>query len=335
MTGHVSSSGFTFDGSTITVQAGAFIVGQQYKIATIGTTTDWNLAAGTNGLTYAAGTIFTAVTVGSGDGTVTTLVNKIFNTTISGDFINTQTATQLTADTDEIMIYRPIVVGSSQPNPYKITKADFLSNLSLVPVGSIFPFAGSVVPPGYLLCDGSEKSTAQYHLLFDVVGTTYTPNPNNLVGVNTFRLPDLRGRFPLGLLNMDNGDTVKDGGGNNINSGGGDPTGEVPSTPRVTASTASTVGNTSGSEQITLAVSQLPDHQHNLVGNTGGQYFAINNNTQAPSDQDSELLSISGNNSVQALPHSGGVKSSTVAQPVSIANPYLTINYIIYSGVHS
>ena len=47
--------------------AGAFVVGQSYRIIQLGTT-NWNTAAGTTGITYAVGDTFTAAAVGSGTG---------------------------------------------------------------------------------------------------------------------------------------------------------------------------------------------------------------------------------------------------------------------------
>jgi hypothetical protein len=346
MVGDVSSAGFIFNGGSETISAGSFTIGQLYKISSTArldpvthapiNPTDFTLIGSANN---DVGTIFKATGIGTGTGTAQNQIEKVFNTTISENFIKNRTATPLTANTDEIMIYRANAVGyvgstgRSDPGVYKTSKSDFLSNLSLVPVGAIFPFAGNTVPSGYLLCDGSEKPQGRYKELFDLIGTTYTPNTNSLVGYNTFRLPDLRGRFPLGLLNMDNNDTVINNLDVHVDSGGGDP--GSGSSARVTSSTAATLGNVAGAEQVSLDVSQLPEHQHKLMGNAGGQYYAINNDTQVPQDQDSESIRISGNNLGQALPNTGGVKSSTISQPVNVTNPYLTINYIIYSGVHS
>jgi hypothetical protein len=52
------------------VSAGSFKVGQQYKITSLGTTTQsqWNTIAGTTGQTYVVGSLFTAATDGSGSG---------------------------------------------------------------------------------------------------------------------------------------------------------------------------------------------------------------------------------------------------------------------------
>lgn len=55
-------------GSASVVTAGSFTATKQYLIVSLGTT-DWNTAAGTTGVTYAVGSLFTAVVVGSGTGT--------------------------------------------------------------------------------------------------------------------------------------------------------------------------------------------------------------------------------------------------------------------------
>jgi hypothetical protein len=54
-----------------TVTAGSFVVGVEYQIISLGNTTQlqWNAAAGTTGVTYAVGNIFTAAGVGTGTGT--------------------------------------------------------------------------------------------------------------------------------------------------------------------------------------------------------------------------------------------------------------------------
>jgi len=61
--------GIVATGST-GVSAGSFIVGQQYKITSLGTTTQsqWNTIAGTTGQTYVVGSLFTAATTGASSG---------------------------------------------------------------------------------------------------------------------------------------------------------------------------------------------------------------------------------------------------------------------------
>lgn len=77
-----------------------------------------------------------------------------------------------------------------------------------LPVGSLMPFAGgpgvtgaagSSVPSGWLLCDGSVQTRTSYQALFDVIGTTYNTGGETSL---QFRLPDLRGRVAVGKDNM-------------------------------------------------------------------------------------------------------------------------------------
>jgi microcystin-dependent protein len=250
-----------------------------------------------------------------------------FQTVIGQDMIDARESVASAYQTDEFLLLRPNL------GLRKITKQTLFASAATVPTGAIIPFAGPTAPAGYLLCDGSEKLKGKYNDLYNVIGDTYTPNPNDLVGLNTFKIPDLRGRFPLGLLDMDNGDSVpkKTNTVETIDSGGGIPNDLA---ARVSSSTAATLGNVAGFEQITLNRTQLPEHQHELVGESG-QYYAINNNTEIPTDTGARLLSVAGNTSVQALPKTGGIDAPTISQAVNITNPYLTINYIIYSGVHN
>jgi microcystin-dependent protein len=55
-------------------------------------------------------------------------------------------------------------------------------------------------PSGWLICDGTEKAVADYGTLAGVLSTTYGALTNGSGGVGTthFRLPDLRGRVPMG-----------------------------------------------------------------------------------------------------------------------------------------
>jgi len=61
-----------------------------------------------------------------------------------------------------------------------------------MPVGSIIPFAGTTIPDGYLLCDGSAISRTTYSSLFAAIGTTYGEGDGN----STFNLPNLIYRIP-------------------------------------------------------------------------------------------------------------------------------------------
>ena len=63
-----------------------------------------------------------------------------------------------------------------------------------VPVATILPFAGSVAPEGFMICDGAELLAAEYADLFTAIGTTYGVGQ----AADSFKLPDLRGRAAIG-----------------------------------------------------------------------------------------------------------------------------------------
>ena len=67
-----------------------------------------------------------------------------------------------------------------------------------LPIGVVLPFAGTNMPNGWLLCDGSAISRTGNSMLFGAIGTTYGGGD----GSTTFNLPDLRGRVPAGKDDM-------------------------------------------------------------------------------------------------------------------------------------
>jgi microcystin-dependent protein len=254
-------------------------------------------------------------------------LTKIFNTTISTDIIENKP--ELTSVSQDPLVEDYILVQRSNvPGLRKISRRTFL-DIPTVPVGAILPYAGPIPPPGYLFCDGSEKPRAKYPDLFQLIGFTYG-SVETLLGLSTFRVPDLRGRFPLGRDNMDNADSVPnaaDNGNTNIDSGGG-------SANRVTDSTADILGNGAGIEQRNVNLENLPDHIHKLTGDQGTQFYTTNNSAGFPPD--TNAFSGNGPNipgQAQYLDTTGDVSSTVpLGVPINIMNPYLTINYIIYAG---
>jgi len=246
----------------------------------------------------------------------------IFNTTLSQNFISNKDPTTDSLATDQMLIYR---VGNS--NLSKMTKDVFLKHVATVPVGAIFPFAGNVVPTGYLLCDGSEVRTADYPVLYSIIGYTYKA-AISLQGYATFALPDFRGRFPLGRDNMNNGGVVssKDDIGVQIS---GQPQAAA---NRVTDVTADLLGTGSGSQTVSLTTSNLPDHKHNLSSATAQYYAAglpggVSDTSAVPG------LGLPNVSTGSGLPNSGSVIAGQLGTAVNVMNPYTTINYIIFTGV--
>lgn len=65
---------------------------------------------------------------------------------------------------------------------------------SLIPAGTIIQSASQATPQGYLKCNGASISRSDYQKLFGIIGTTFGSDDEN-----TFKLPDLRGRFVRGF----------------------------------------------------------------------------------------------------------------------------------------
>lgn len=247
---------------------------------------------------------------------------QIFQTTINADVITGKTLTTDSLLTDKLLVYRE-GTGLRQ-----VSKQSLIANIPIVPIGAVFPFAGTTPPAGYLFCDGSEVPIGTYSALFAVVSYTYK-TPSELIGRATFALPDLRGRFALGRDNMDNTNTVPDKD---------DPTIQIPagggSANRVTDVVADTLGaGTSTGEYRSLQVSNLPDHKHNMLSPNNVQYYAAGL-PGAPADSSAEPgLGMPASSTGSGLRNSGGLISATTGQPFNSMNPYLTINYIIFTGV--
>lgn len=253
----------------------------------------------------------------------------VLNSTINADFISGKVQVPTPNDDDSILINRPSV------GLRRITVEDLFATRGIVPVGGIMPFAGITAPNGFILCDGSEYLITEYSELFTVIGYRYKAI-GNLLGEATFAVPDLRGRFALGADNMFSGHQVPIKATSpveydvTINTSAG----------RVTSIEADNVGSGTGNEDITLAVDQLPEHKHDLRGTTptgekGQQYFAFRNTSDPTGDVDvvdHTTLGPSLLNTGKYLTNSGGVNSAILGSPVQLMNPYLTINYIIFTG---
>jgi microcystin-dependent protein len=318
-------------GSTITVSNIVPIGYRGTFVVTDATVSSVSFASTTTGAQTTAGSVQSLEPLGN---------RKRFFTRLSDTFI---------ADKPEITsieVNDEFVVSRGAQGLKKIKKSDLWSSIPGIPAGSIIPFGGPTAPAGWLLCDGAEVQISEYSTLFDIIKYTYG-DPETLLGLGTFRLPDLRGRFPLGVDNMNNGVRVPQGPGSGP---GWDPTVEIEtigaSANRVTDPRADINGADpyqaragGGAEAVTLQKSNLPDHEHDLRGNSGNPYFAYRNAPGSPSDTDA--VSGTGNPPEAAglgqyLGNSGGILTDppgTFTQSsVNIMNPFMALNFIIYTG---
>jgi microcystin-dependent protein len=234
---------------------------------------------------------------------------KTFNMAVSNTFISNKTVTYAAALSDELIINRP----TGETGVFRITKNNFLKSVPITPVGTMVMFGGTTAPAGWLFCDGSEVRKSDYNDLWLSVG--YNFKDASLLsdsGVNFFAIPDMRGRFPLGLDAM---------GGSSAN--------------RVTDVAADSIGGTGGTQNTSLNVENLPEHEHDMEGDSGTQYYATRVGTGTPADTGAIQLSItSGTQGTHGLASSGGIKTTTtLGTAMNTIDPYLAVNYIIYSGV--
>ena len=69
---------------------------------------------------------------------------------------------------------------------------------STIPAGAICYFAQKSIPPGWLLCNGSNVSRTTYARLFAAIGTSWGSGD----GSTTFKLPNLHAKFAQGTTTM-------------------------------------------------------------------------------------------------------------------------------------
>jgi microcystin-dependent protein len=169
-------------------------------------------------------------------------------------------------------------------------------------VGEIRMFAGNFAPKGWLLCDGSTLAISQFEAFYSVIGLAYGGD-----GQVTFKIPDLRGRFPMHQ--------------------GQNPGGSY-----------FALGEIGGTEKQTLSIYQMPAHTHsfNTVNKAATQYEARNGflASAANSDDGEEVNSYSSDASDATL-SSSAISVAGASQPIGMMPPFLAINFIIaWTGVY-
>ncbi|MBP6303966.1 MAG: phage tail protein [Bacteroidia bacterium] len=170
-------------------------------------------------------------------------------------------------------------------------------------------FGGTFAPQGYMLCQGQQMSIAEWTALYALLGTMYGGD-----GVQSFSLPDLRGRTPMG-------------------------TGQGPGLSVIVDE-----GETGGTETITMSTSNMPIHNHSasitaLNASATLKAFTTAGSTDQPigsylaSTADLYIAPASADTFMAPQSVSGTLSLSLSATgsntPFSNRSPFLGINFII------
>jgi microcystin-dependent protein len=164
-------------------------------------------------------------------------------------------------------------------------------------MGQIMLTPYNFAPKFFAQCNGQLMAISQNNALYSLLGVFYGGD-----GVTTFALPDLRSRTPIGMGSAPSGTTY-------------------------------TIGQKSGSENVTLADSQIPAHVHTsnystasatartpvngLYGDTGARSIYVNASTSPQVQLNPATVSGGGSNT----PHNN-------------LQPYTTLNFCIaLSGI--
>lgn len=180
------------------------------------------------------------------------------------------------------------------------------------PVGSLIMFAGNAAPTGWLLCQGQEISQSTYADLYAIISSTFNTGGE---AVGNFRLPDMRRKVAVGA------------GGTG------------------SATLGNAVGNSGGSETVTLTTANLPSaattnsagsHSHSLLTAFAGgfnNYSVVNIGNLGNQAASPTYTTYSTAPGSIPLVQSAGAHTHTISgatdTPINNIQPSLILNYII------
>jgi microcystin-dependent protein len=156
----------------------------------------------------------------------------------------------------------------------------------------IFPF--NFAPTGWATCDGQLLPISQNTALFALLGTTYGGN-----GQSNFALPNMQGNTPM-FSGQGQGLSLRD------------------------------LGETGGSDNVTLIASEMPAHTHSLVGKAAGgqeepstRLFGISGTQLPPPNFYSNTLGS------PVIMHPTALTIAGASFPHNNLMPYLTLTFCI------
>lgn len=161
-------------------------------------------------------------------------------------------------------------------------------------VGEVRMFPYNFAPLGWLDCNGSLQSIAEYDLLYNLIGTTYGGD-----GLTTFALPNMSSRIP-------------------VHQGTGSGLGTY------------VLGQVAGTEEVTVVPGQMPAHSHafNAV-DSAASATAPANTLQLGSVSGDTLYTSSTTGIVSGTLAPASVGSVGGTQPHDNTMPTLTVRYCI------
>jgi microcystin-dependent protein len=159
-------------------------------------------------------------------------------------------------------------------------------------VAEIRIFGFNFAPKGWAFCDGQILPLSQNTALFSLLGTTYGGD-----GKSNFALPNMQGNAPM---------HPGQGPGLSLHD----------------------LGETGGSQTVTLLESEIPSHPHQIMGNIGQSNLATPSPTRSlaranPGQAYTATLTNIQQFSFNAMAPAGG------DQPHNNMMPYLTLNFCI------
>jgi microcystin-dependent protein len=157
-------------------------------------------------------------------------------------------------------------------------------------IGEIRIFAGNFAPQGWSFCEGQVQSISQNNALFALIGTTYGGD-----GVQTFNLPDLRGRIPVHQ------------GTSNVG-------------------VSAVLGQLAGTESVTLSSQNMPIHTHAMSASSSPGHVADPSSAFVAADRDFAAFDGSVPSVAMAATAIGTAGSSV---PHDNMPPFLCVSFII------
>ncbi len=159
-------------------------------------------------------------------------------------------------------------------------------------IGEIRMFGGGFAPAGWLMCDGSLQSIANYDVLYMLLGTTYGGD-----GQSTFGLPNLQSRVPMHF--------------------GASPGGAV------------VMGQMAGAEQVTITQATMPAHSHAAIASTAQASAAVPSGGALPGSTSLSTVLPYGTDNPQTSLNAACTDTAYSSGPHNNIQPYLAMNFII------